>query len=276
MPELPEVETIRRQLEQTLKGKKILQVEIFYPKAIRPLKLAEFSKRVADARFSGFGRRAKILQLHLTNGNTVLVHLKMTGRLLYEKRAPKPRKQTEVVFRLANKEALFYDDLRRFGWLRIIPTKDASDYFDKEGYGPEPLEPGFTAAKMALCLRAHPKRRLKQLLMEQTCIAGIGNIYADESLWEAGIMPSRRVGDVTDVEIKKLFQAIRKTLTASIKRRGTSSNDYLDLLGRKGENARYLKAYGQKGKKCGKGDGGVIKKITLGGRGTHFCPVHQR
>jgi len=276
MPELPEVETIKRQLPAALKGRRVVAVRVLHPKPVKPLGEKELARMLVGGRFTTFGRRAKVLILNLSNGNSVLVHLKMTGRLLVVPKDGNPHKETEVVLDLDGGKRLFYDDLRRFGWFKAMPTEDVKKYFDDQGYGPEPLDRSFDAKKMALCLRAHPKKRLKQLLMEQTCIAGIGNIYADESLWASGIRPDRRVASVTDAEMRGLHSAIKNVLKRSIAARGTSANDYLDLRGKPGTFYSKLKAYGQDGKKCARRDGGIITKTKLGGRGTHFCPVHQK
>lgn len=276
MPELPEVETIVRQLPAAVRGRKISGVTVLHPKPIRPLTAKAFASKLVGARFESFRRRAKVIVCGLSNGQSLLVHLKMTGRLLIRKSGDGPNKETEVILALSGGKALFYDDLRRFGWLKIVPTAELDRYFDRQGYGPEPLDPRFDAKMMALCLRAHPKKRVKQLLMEQTCIAGIGNIYADESLWASGILPDRRVADITDAEMRRLHKAIKDVLKRAIAARGSSANDYLDLMGKPGTFFPKLKAYGKEGKPCAKGDGGTIRKVKLGGRGTHFCPVHQK
>ncbi len=275
MPELPEVETVRRQLARVLAGRRVVSVAVRYPKAVRPLSADAFAASVRGARFVSVGRRAKVLALGLSNGKSVLVHLKMTGRLLIEKKGVAPRKETEVVFSL-DRGQLFYDDIRRFGWLKAMPTAAVAGYFDEQAYGPEPLGRSFTAAKLALCMRSRPGKRVKQLLMDQTCVAGVGNIYADETLWASGIRPTRRVADMKDADFRALFRAMRTILPAAIRARGSSANDYLDVFGRQGTYVPRLKAYGRDGEPCAKKDGGVIRKIALGGRGTHYCPVHQR
>ncbi|TAL18960.1 bifunctional DNA-formamidopyrimidine glycosylase/DNA-(apurinic or apyrimidinic site) lyase [Patescibacteria group bacterium] len=276
MPELPEVETIRRQLSRELPGKRILNVQVLYSKAIKPLTPSRFAKMVKGAKFVKISRRAKVLRLELANGRTMLVHLKMTGRLLLQKRGAAPRKETEAIFELSGRRALFYDDLRRFGWIRVIKTAELGAYFEKQGYGPEPLAASFTPKTLIACLRAHSGKRIKPLLMDQTCIAGVGNIYADESLWDAGILPTRRVADLTDQEIIKLHGAVRRALEKAIRNRGTSADSYLDAFGREGTNFPRLNAYGQAGTRCKRGDGGIIKKTKLGGRGTHWCLKHQK
>jgi formamidopyrimidine-DNA glycosylase len=276
MPELPEVETITRELARSLTGEKILSARIRYPKVIGKLKSREFEKLVRGAAFKKFQRRAKVIVMELSNGRAILVHLKLTGRLLLEAPGVKPRKETETVFRLKSGRQLFYDDLRRFGWIKLLPISELKNYFQRENYGPEPLAPSFTAQKMIACLRARPRKKIKQVLLDQTCIAGVGNIYADESLWSAGILPPRLVSEIDDQKLRRLCNSLKLVLRRAILFRGSSASDYLDLYGQPGDFFPKLRAYGQTGKKCAKGDRGIIKKIKLAGRGTHYCPVQQK
>lgn len=275
MPELPEVETIRRQLEKEVVGRRIKAVDVRFAGRLN-VSAREFARRVTGARFSAIGRRAKLLLLGLSNGESIATHLKMTGKFLIMPAAAVPTKHDHLVFRLDGGKTLFFRDVRKFGYLRIYRTdRLGAEVYDKEGYGPEPLEREFTAKRFAMCLRGAGATRIKPRLMAQTCIAGIGNIYADESLWRARIKPDRRVSTLKDAEIVALHRAIVASLSASVKRHGTSADDFLDLYGKKGTNAALLKAYGRAGKPCARCRT-PIRKIRFAGRGTHFCPKCQK
>lgn len=275
MPELPEVETIRRQLERVLVGKTIKSVKVRLGKKIN-LPASKFVAKLRGAKFLAIRRRAKLLILDLDNKISLLIHLKMTGRLLYISANIRPTKHTHVVFNLSDGQQLFWEDIRKFGFIKVTPTVEVDDYLARANYGPEPLEKDFSFEIFKNCLANSPRKKIKSLLMEQTCLAGIGNIYADEGLWYAGIQPTRRAKNLKEKELRKLYNGLRKTLLESIKYHGTSADTYLDVYGREGKFVPRLKAYGKEGTKCARGDGGIIKKIRLGGRGTHFCPVHQR
>ncbi|MDD5251068.1 MAG: bifunctional DNA-formamidopyrimidine glycosylase/DNA-(apurinic or apyrimidinic site) lyase [Patescibacteria group bacterium] len=274
MPELPEVETIRRQLEKEVIGRRVEVVNIGFAG-----RLNVPAKRFADAlkgtAFKSIGRRAKLLVLGFSNGQSVLVHLKLTGGFRLMPKGAVPGKHDHVVFRLSGAHDLFFSDFRKFGYLKLIPTKDVAAHLEKEGFGPEPLEKNFTAEKLEACLLRHPKLKVKQALMDQRCVAGVGNIYADESLWTAKIAPTRQVKSVKEREFARLREAVVTSLKNSIRRRGTSADNYFDLYGKEGTNVRYLNAYGREGEPCPR-CGTPLKKIRLAGRGTVYCPKCQR
>lgn len=285
MPELPEVETIRRQLERAIKGRRIVGLKIRYK---RPLKApeADFRRAILGAKITGVGRRAKLLLWNLSSGFTIMFHLKMTGRILIVKNSVLPTKHTHFVFDLSGnaerspghaergREKIFFEDYRKFGYIKLCRTSELEKFFAEEGYGPEPLDPGFTFKKFALCLRGKPNKKIKPLLMEQTCIAGIGNIYVAEACFAARIMPTRTVKTLRDADIRNLFAAIKKVLRASIKYRGTSADTYLDAYGQKGKFMPRLMVYGRAGERCRR-CGGIVKNMRLGGRGTDYCPKCQ-
>lgn len=275
MPELPEVETIRRQMEKEIVGARILGVDVLFSGRLN-VAAREFVRRVEGARVIAAGRRAKLLLIGLSNGWTMVVHLKMTGRFLLAKGKGSPHKHTHLVFRLSGGRTLLFEDVRKFGYVKLVRTDALErEVFDREGYGPEPLDPAFTAERFALCVRGRAKKRIKPLLMEQSCIAGIGNIYADESLWRAGVRPQRRAGSLTTEELRKLHDGVQESLRGSLARRGTSADAYVDLYGERGTNVAKLRVYGREGEPCDR-CGTPIKKISFAGRGTHFCPTCQR
>jgi len=243
VPELPEVDTIRRELEKEIIGKKL--------KGVKVIKVR---------------RRAKILMIDLANGSSLIFHLKLTGQLLFNS---KPGKWSRAIFKFDDGTNLVFNDTRKFGWWKMV--KDTS--FIEKKFGPEPLDKNFTLKKFEEMLSQKGKSRIKPLLMDQTFIAGIGNIYSDEILFEAGISPLRRVESLKFEEMKKIFKAIKKILKKAIKNRGSSVEYYLDVYGRKGDYVRYHKVYHQK--KCFR-CGAKIEKIKLGGRSGHFCPKCQK
>jgi formamidopyrimidine-DNA glycosylase len=240
------------------------------------LPAAKFISLVRGERFRAVRRRAKILILDLTNEHSLLIHLKMTGRLLYVPKDSQPTKHTHAIFSLSDGKKLFWEDIRKFGYIKVMPTGELDGFWRKEGYGPEPLGRDFSLEIFKQCLLKSPRKKIKPRLLDQTCLAGIGNIYADEGLWYAGVLPMRRAGALKETELRKLYNGLRKVLLESIKYRGTSADSYLDAFGRAGEFVPRLKAYGREGERCARRDSGIIKKIRLGGRGTHFCPTHQK
>jgi formamidopyrimidine-DNA glycosylase len=275
MPELPEVETLRRQLERALKGRKIRSIDVRYGGRIRP-SASDLVKDATGASFKAFGRRAKLLLAHLSNGWTIVTHLKMTGSYLLKKAGTAPTKHVHVVFHLDKAEDLWFEDVRKFGYLKLVRTADLeNDIFAKEGYGPEPLEKDFTFSRFKACIHAHPNRKIKPLLMEQTCIAGIGNIYADEACWEGRVHPERKVGTMTDAELRGVYRGAIKSMKDSLNRQGTSADNFVDLYGEEGGNVPHLKVYGREGERCLR-DGTILKKIWIGGRGATFCPKCQK
>lgn len=269
MPELPEVETIRRDLSRDVKGKRIKDVEILNPKVIKEPRPEEFKKRIRGATFVDFLRRAKVLAIKLSSGDYLVVHLRMTGQLIY---SSKRQEKARVIFVFSDGEYLNFNDQRLFAELRLV-----SDWLKMkfvQELGPEPLEKEFTAKKFKQMLEGK-KTKIKPLLMEQAFIAGIGNLYAQEALFLSGILPGRPANEIKDKEVKKLHQAIQKVLRDAIQYRGSSVDNYVNGRGRGGEYHLRLKVYDREGEPCLK-CGTKIKKISLGGRGTCLCPKCQK
>ncbi len=269
MPELPEVETIRRDLSRDIKGKRIKQVEVLNPKVIKQPRPAEFKRRLKGASFTGFLRRGKVLAIQLSSGDYLAVHLRMTGQLIYSVRK---EQKARVIFVLANGRYLNFNDQRLFAELRLV--KDWRSLQFVRNLGIEPLDKGFTLPKLKQMLSGK-KTKIKPLLMDQAFIAGIGNLYAQEALFLAGILPARAADRLNDGEIARLYQAVRKVLQEGIQYRGSSVDNYLNGRGRRGAYHLRLKVYGRRGQPCPK-CGGAIKKINLGGRGTCFCSKCQQ
>lgn len=268
MPELPEVETIRRDLIRDIKGKKIKDVEILNSRVIKEPRPAEFKKRLKGATFKDFLRRAKVLAMKLSTGDYLVVHLRMTGQLIYStQKEPKAR----VIFVLSGGRYLSFNDQRLFAELRLVGDWQKLKFVRELGI--EPLEKEFTVKRFKEML-GNKKTRIKPLLMEQTFIGGIGNLYAQEALFMAGILPTRAANKLRDEEIKRLHRAIQKVLQDAIQYRGSSVDEYVNGRGKKGNYHLRLKVYGRQGRPCVKCKTG-IKKISLGGRGTCFCPRCQ-
>lgn len=272
MPELPEVETIRRDLEKVLVGKKILGVETDAEKLFSP-SFKAVSAGVRGQKITAVGRRAKLLYLSLGNHLYLLIHLKMTGRLLLRKKGDPADEFQHVVFVLSGGEELRFADMRLFGYLKLVDSLEMSEII--RGYGPEPLtDMGLEDFKGVV---EGGRKPIKLLLLDQKLISGIGNIYANEALFVAGIDPRRKANSLSEKEIARLFSAVEKVLSEGLHYRGTTASDdkYVDAYGQKGQYQNHLRVYGHEGVPCPKCHG-KIQRVTLGGRGTFFCPACQR
>lgn len=265
MPELPEVETIKRELEKVILGKKITQVCVHNPKVIRQPAAEKFKKDLVGAIFKRILRKAKVLILELSNGKSLVIHLKMTGQLIY----PGNGKKSRVSFHLSGGKVLDFNDQRLFAELRLMD--DWRDLKFIQGLGPEPFALNLAQFKEMLTKK---KTKIKPLLLDQTFISGIGNLYAAETLFRAKIHPERPASSLSDQEKELLFQKIKDTLSKAIKYKGSSVDEYVQLSGEPGDYVRYHKVYARKGKPCLVCKT-PIKRIALGGRGTYFCPKCQ-
>lgn len=272
MPELPEVETIRQDLNKLIVGKKILDIMTDSPKQVQP-SLEAVKKATVGAKIKDIGRRAKLLQIFLDNGKILAVHLKLTGRLLVRKEGASKDEWQHIVFKLSDGLELRFADLRKFGWVRLIEDEKELEKLLSE-FGPEPFD-DLTLEKFKQILTSS-SRPVKIILMDQARISGVGNIYASEALFLAGIDPKRSAKSLSLSEQSKLFQTLEQVLKEGIKYRGASDNSYLDAQGQKGHYQEYFRVYAREGKPCVNRCGGVIKRMTLGGRGTFFCPSCQK
>ena len=266
MPELPEVETIKRELERAVLGKKITEVKIHNPKVIKQPKPEIFSKGLKNITIKNILRKGKLLILELSSGQSLVIHLRMTGQLIY----PGDARQSRVSFRLSNNRWLDFNDRRLLGELRLLDDW-TSLRFIKE-LGPEPFD--LTVDKFKEML-AGKKTKIKPLLMDQTFIAGVGNLYAVEALFRAKIHPHRSVSSLSNKEKERLFKQINAVLNKAIEYKGSSVDQYVQVSGDAGDYISYHKVYGREGKPCCICKT-PIKRITLAGRGTYFCPRCQR
>ncbi len=288
MPELPEVETIRIGLAKLLKGRQIKSVSFDWDKSF-PNAKADVEQFLVGASISEIWRRAKVLLIELDSRYSLVVHLKMTGQLVYLSSKTRfgaghpndslvgnlPDKSTRVTIIFTDGSKLFFNDQRKFGWMRLLPTAEIPniDFFMK--VGPEPLSADFTWQDFRQRLLRRSNTSIKAALLDQTVIAGVGNIYADESLWGAKINPAALVKNLPDVKIKMLFKSLRDVLQLSIDKGGSSDRNYVDAEGKKGSYLSFANVFRQEGKPCPR-CGSAIIKSRVAGRGTHTCPKCQR
>ncbi|OGY23353.1 MAG: DNA-formamidopyrimidine glycosylase [Candidatus Woykebacteria bacterium RBG_13_40_7b] len=271
MPELPEVETIKRDLEKNIIGHKVIDVWYDWAKTLKP-DPETFEKAVVGKKFKDINRRAKLFIFHL-DSVPMVVHLKMTGRLLYRDQSDPKDQFTHAIFKLDKGKELRFADLRKFGWLKVLKDEKELENLLSE-FGPEPLTEEFTLKVFENIIKKS-QLKIKPLLIDQKRIAGVGNIYADESLWCAKIHPETKADKILSDQVAKLYKCIEEVLKEGIKDRGTSVDQYLDLFGRKGSHEQNLKVFRLNGDPCPR-CGTIIKKIRVGGRGTHVCPACQR
>lgn len=274
MPELPEVETIKQTLRAKLTGLSFTAVRIFLPGVIRTPPADQFEKMIAGAKIMKLGRRGKYLLFQLSKELTLVIHLRMTGRLLYHAAGEPAPKYTHVIFYLDNGDEMRFADMRRFGRLWLVPESKLVELAGFKNLGIEPLDQMFTRDFLKKEMRRR-HTRIKPLLLDQSFIAGLGNIYADEVLYRAGINPERSSNTLTPREITRLFHAIRTVLQEGIKHKGATVRDYVDADGREGGYQDLLKVYKKAGQPCPR-CGKIIEKKKIGGRSSYYCPRCQR
>ncbi len=287
MPELPEVQTTASGLDRHIRGFSIVNVWTDYDspyfkgsETIKdPKYFSFFKKEVVGRKILKVGRRAKNVLIHLSENRTIIVHMKMTGHLLYGDydRSDSFNRFIHLIFYLSNGKNLELSDMRKFAKVAVVPTDTLEESIHLKGTGPEPLLKSFTFTKFLERLDPKKHKKIKPVLTDQTTVAGIGNIYADESLWRASIHPEEIVKNIPKEKLKKLFDAIKSTLLKGIDFGGDSMSDYRNIHGKKGKFQKEHMAYRKTGKRCGKkGCKGYIIRIVVAGRGTHFCNEHQK
>ena len=283
MPELPEVQTIVNDL-QPLVGKKIKDFVSTSPKMLN-FPVGSLRQQVLNLPIKEVSRLGKHLVFKLPN-QYLVIHLKMTGQLIWQRKKQiivgghpiinqgqeLPNKFTRAIFTFSDGSKLFFNDVRKFGWLKLWTKEELATY--QKRFGLEPLTKAFTLPAFTALLQSRARSQIKAVLLDQTKILGIGNIYADESLFASGIRPQRRVQTLTKMEIKRLWQTIPRVLKKSIKHRGTSFNDYVDAQGQSGNFFQHLQVYGRGQQPCPKCHR-PIQKTKIAGRGTHYCPHCQ-
>ena len=275
MPELPEVETIIRDLKNSrFRKNKITDIKIDWPKTVKTHSVKEFQDELIGEHFTGFNRRAKYLIFRLSIDKTLIMHLRMSGKLIFHEKDTAVRKHDQVVFYFADGNQLHFNDTRKFG--RMYLTEEPELILGK--LGPEPLDGEFKANEFRDKLK-NRSRMIKSLLLDQTFIAGLGNIYTDEALWEAGIHPEQSANLISKNKQKKLYNAIKKVLRQGIKNKGTSlgsgMGNYARTDKKMGDNRKALKVYQRDGEPCPR-CGHKIKKIKVAQRSSHYCSNCQR
>ena len=271
MPELPEVETIVRGLRKTVLGKKIKNLRIF-PSRVLHSSPAFLKRNLIQQRIQEIRRRGKNIIIKLTSGDLLMIHLGMTGNLFYLERPTLMGKHDHIDLEFTDKTYLRYSDIRKFGKFKLIKSSQAGEEDVLKKLGPEPLEISRNDFVKLLLRR---KGGIKSVLLNQSIIAGIGNIYADEALFKAKIHPLQKVSDISRNRLIKLYQAIQKILKKAIKAGGSSVDNYRDVEGGIGFFQLYHKVYGREGEPC-KRCGTKIKRIIISQRSAHFCPKCQK
>lgn len=319
MPELPEVETIKRGLSQLTIGKRITNVTYDWPKGF-PNAEEDIRQFLIGATIVEIARRAKVLLIELDTKYSLVIHLKMTGQLVYiaksnirndESRMKNeekddshhspfithhspadevrfgaghpndsligelPDKTTRVTFDFSDGSKLFFNDQRKFGWVRLIPTTEVSSIDFMKKVGPEPLGAGFTPLQFRERVRRRANSNIKAVILDQTVLAGVGNIYADEGLWGARIHPTTPVNKLSDRQLNTLFNRLREVLELSIEKGGSSDKNYVNAEGKKGSYLTFANVFRREGKTCPR-CGTTIIKLRVAGRGTHICPKCQK
>jgi formamidopyrimidine-DNA glycosylase len=273
MPELPEVETVRAGLEPKLVGRRFEAVEILDSRLTRPIDPAEVAAELERERVSAVDRRGKYLIVRFESGLVLLIHLRMTGTLVHSRNGTRAQAHLRAVVRLDDGSDVIYRDVRRFGtWLLL--RADELDTYLAARLGLEPLERAFSARDLGERL-AGRRAPIKAALLDQRVLAGVGNIYADEALWRAGIDPRRPAGELDRRELSRLHRGIRRALEAGIARQGATLRDYRTPDGAAGAMQDEFKVYGRDGEPCPRCRM-PIAKTRIAGRGTWFCPACQR
>lgn len=274
MPELPEVETILRTLRPKLTGRRFAGAQVLLPKVIRAPEPDKFREMIVDKEILGLERRGKYLLCRLSEGLVFVIHLRMTGSLVYCPPDAPPARHTHLILPLDNGDELRFADLRQFGRVWLLPEATLSGLSGYRDLGVEPLEAGFTVNYLKKILKGR-HRRIKPLLLDQTLIAGLGNIYADEALHRARLNPERPASSLSAQEIARLHQAVRAVLEEGITYRGTTVRDYLDGEGRPGGYQELLRVYNREGQPCRRCSRAIERK-KISGRSAYYCPSCQK
>ena len=271
MPELPEVEIVRRTLAPHLLGRKIINTEIYLDRMIKHPSPKQFISEIKCSTINNILRRGKYLIISFDNQKLLIIHLRMTGALLASESEEAPP-YAKIKFKLSDGNYLWYTDIRTFGTLYLVNTGE-NIVKGLSGLGPEPTK---DQLKLSYLKEIFGKRKapVKSVLLDQTAIAGLGNIYVDEALATSGIKPDRKANELTEKEIKKLHKAIIDVIAKGIENGGTTFRDYKDGEGKKGSNQNYLLVYGRSGQACNK-CGSIIEYTRVAGRGTSYCPKCQ-
>lgn len=288
MPELPEVETVRRGLKEYICQKTVSSVDFDTPKSF-PNEDSLVSVFLIGALIVDVRRRAKVLMIDLSTNYTLVIHLKMTGQMVYRSNNEAfgaghpndsligrlPDKSTRVQLRFTDGSMLFFNDQRKFGWMKLLPTDEVPNMKFMQKVGPEPFDPLFTKEVFIQRIRRKRGSMIKAAILDQTTLAGVGNIYADEGLWGASIHPAVRVKDVSNDQLELLYVELKNVLQLAIKKGGSTDKNYVNAEGKRGSYMDFARVFRREGQNCPR-CGSEIIKIRCSGRGTHICPVCQK
>lgn len=329
MPELPEVETVKRGLNAFIVSKQVKSVSVFNSPKSFPNSESDVTKFLKGAVVTAVRRRAKVLLIDLSSAYTLVIHLKMTGQLVFVADATKiqppkssltasrptsvayaaasdgaadvsedlvagssdlrfgaghpndsligelPDRSTRVVFDFTDGSHLYFNDQRKFGWVKLYPTVEVPNIDFMQKVGPEPLEDSFVAKDFIQRVRRRSGTTIKAAMLDQTVLAGVGNIYADESLWGAKIHPATRVRNVTDKQLATLLHEIKYVMNLAIEKGGSTNKNYVNAEGKKGSYMDFARVFRREGLTCPRHPEVIIEKTRVAGRGTHICPVCQ-
>lgn len=307
MPELPEVQTTVKGIREHIKNLNILDVWTSYDSPSHrgkddikdPVFFKKFREAVRGVKIIGAERRGKNILMNLSNGKTILIHMKMTGHVMYGKYGKEKDQETgkeiwkatepgplrddpfnrfiRLVFSLSDGKHLVLSDMRKFAKVTVGDTEKIHQSDHLLYHGPEPLDPDFDARKLRETLMRRPNRPVKQVIMDHEVISGIGNIYSDEILWRAGIHPLEHVKNIPDKKWPVIWKAMRGSLKSGIDFGGDSMSDYRNILGQPGKFQKKHNAYRKTGEECSRpGCSGVILRLKIGGRSAHLCSEHQK
>lgn len=287
MPELPEVETIRMGLARLLPGKIVKDVRHDWPKSF-PNAQADVERFLVGAKILQVRRRAKVLIIELSGDYSLVIHLKMTGQLVFRGKevfgaghpsdsliGKLPDKSTRVFLEFTDGSKLFFNDQRKFGWMRLLPSGQVPEIDFLKTVGPEPLEDDFTAKDFIKRVMTRKKSAIKAVLLDQKVLAGVGNIYTDEALWAAKIHPQAPVYKIPKTKLAALYSSLRSVLNLSIQKGGSTDRNYVNSEGKKGSYLSFALVFRRQGQPCSR-CGATIIKIRAAGRGTHICPHCQK
>ena len=288
MPELPEVETVVRGLNKLILNKKIVSVESDWKKSF-PNDINAVKNFLINSTIKAVRRRAKVIIIDLNTNYSLICHLRMTGQLVYRGEcnwggghpnddflANLPNKSTRVTFSFSDNTKLFFNDQRKFGYIILLPTSEINNLPFFKKVGPEPLEDSFKVKHFIERVSLKQNSMIKPTILDQSVIAGVGNIYADESLWEAKIHPETRVNKLSSVDLENLYKAIRKVMRISIQRGGSTDRNYVKADGTRGNYLEYASVYHKNNEICKRCKKFRISKIKVAGRGTHICENCQK
>ncbi len=286
MPELPEVETVRIGLQSLIVGNVVQSADHDTNKSF-PNAPADVQHFLIGATIRGVRRRAKVLMIDLDTGYSLVIHLKMTGQLVFvgEERfgaghpndslvGKLPDKSTRVTIGFSDDSYLFFNDQRKFGWVRLLPTVEISNIDFMQRLGPEPLSEDFTPGVLFDRLQRRKGTSIKAAILDQSVLAGIGNIYADEALWGARIHPATKVAQLSKAQVTQLYQELQFVLRLSIEKGGSSDRNYVNAVGKKGSYISFARVFRREGQACPRCDT-MVEKSRVAGRGTHTCPTCQ-